>query len=439
MSRGFLHLFLAAFFMAGPFSALPALAQTRMEQEEQTKPPEQLPAELGRNWEEQPWPIRLMVQPTSNGMLIRLPVVDTDPNRGVTYGVMPVWVIKDKENDRIRAIHAPSFTYNKIFKAIPTYRYFLYPTSLSSLVARASLSQVADREVLVEYEDLNFLDKGLVIAGLVQYNMDGAGRFFGIGPNSSRQDETNFTRYTTQYYVRLGLPVFPGSGWKFNLQHHMAGERLADGPIDTLANLGQRFPDQEPKHTHQNAELQLFMDYDTRDGAVATTHGSYAKIFIENAQHALGSEFSFQQYGLDLRHFYKASPDSRFVTAGNLRYQQLIGDAPFYLEPQLGGKYIFRGYGTGRYVDRGLIVANAEKRITMFKIPTAGVMTEYELAPFAGLGTVFSSPGHMAGRYARPVFGAAVRAIARPQVVGSIDFGIGQEGLKIFMDINYSF
>ena len=126
--------------MAGPFSALPALAQTSVGQEEQTKPPEQLPTEFGKNWEAQPWPIRLMVQPISNGMLIRLPVVDTNPNRGVTYGVMPVWVIKDKGSDRIRQIHAPSLTYNKIFKVIPTYRYFLYPTSLSSLVLRASVS-----------------------------------------------------------------------------------------------------------------------------------------------------------------------------------------------------------------------------------------------------------------------------------------------------------
>ena len=34
---------------------------------------------------------------------------------------------------------------------------------------------------------------------------------------------------------------------------------------------------------------------------------------------------------------------------------------------------------------------------------------------------------------------AALRAVAKPQVVGSIDFGIGREGLAAFMDINYSF
>jgi len=67
------------------------------------------------------------------------------------------------------------------------------------------------------------------------------------------------------------------------------------------------------------------------------------------------------------------------------------------------------------------------------------VTTEFQLAPFVGAGTVFDSPEKMHRRFVRPVVGAAVRAVAKPQVVGSIDFAVGQEGLSVFMDINYSF
>ncbi|MCP4619897.1 MAG: hypothetical protein GY844_26105 [Bradyrhizobium sp.] len=66
-------------------------------------------------------------------------------------------------------------------------------------------------------------------------------------------------------------------------------------------------------------------------------------------------------------------------------------------------------------------------------------MTELEIAPFVGVGNVFRQPGKAKAKYLRPVFGGAIRAIARPQVVGSVDFGIGQEGPAIFMDINSSF
>jgi len=56
----------------------------------------------------------------------------------------------------------------------------------------------------------------------------------------------------------------------------------------------------------------------------------------------------------------------------------------------------------------------------------------------AGVGTVFDSPEDSQSKYLHPVVGTAFRAIAPPQVVGSIDLGFGQEGAAIFMDVNYS-
>jgi hypothetical protein len=75
----------------------------------------------------------------------------------------------------------------------------------------------------------------------------------------------------------------------------------------------------------------------------------------------------------------------------------------------------------------------------MYEARTAGVTTEIQVAPFVGLGSVFDTPQESTAKTVRPVFGAAVRAVARPQVVGSVDFGVGREGLSVFTDINYSF
>jgi len=43
----------------------------------------------------------------------------------------------------------------------------------------------------------------------------------------------------------------------------------------------------------------------------------------------------------------------------------------------------------------------------------------------AGVGTVFDSPEDSQSKYLHPVVGTAFRAIAPPQVVGSIDLGFG--------------
>ena len=86
-----------------------------------------------------------------------------------------------------------------------------------------------------------------------------------------------------------------------------------------------------------------------------------------------------------------------------------------------------------------MATVNVEQRFKVFESKMGGVTTEFQLAPFVGAGTVFDNPGRAAARYVRPVVGGAVRAVAKPQVVGSIDVGVGREGVAVFMDINYSF
>ena len=87
--------------------------------------------------DETPPMLRWMLQPLPHGMFVRLPVIDTDPNRGITYGIMPIIVLQNKNGDRIEQIHAPSLTYNKDFGLTPTYRYYYYPQPDADFVGRA--------------------------------------------------------------------------------------------------------------------------------------------------------------------------------------------------------------------------------------------------------------------------------------------------------------
>lgn len=420
--------------------SLPSEAQIIHRDDDSFHPPQELPDIDKAAAESQPWPLKLIMQELKNGMLVRLPVIDTDPNRGVTVGVMPIWVLKERGGgDRIRSIHAPSLTYNGIVGVTPTYRYYLYPDDKSDYEFRTSWSSIEEKELVGEFEDSDFLNKNILVHGKLQYNVDASGRFFGTGPDAPKSAESNFTRKTFQYDWRVGLPVFKDSGLKFNFGHHLAGERIAAGPIESLPDIGTRFPGEVGERFHQDGELQLFVDYDSRDDSITTTKGGYAKILVENSQEAWGSEFAFQRYQLDLRRFEKRGRDGRFVTAGRFLFEHLVGNVPFYLKPSLGGKERHRAYGDGRYIDHALMTASLEERVTVHKIPLAGVTTEFEVAPYFELGTVAGAPRRFAGRYARPVLGTAFRAIARPQVVGSIDVGAGREGPSVFMDINYSF
>ena len=171
---------------------------------------------------------------------------------------------------------------------------------------------------------------------------------------------------------------------------------------------------------------------------MTTSRGFFFQTYAEYAVRGFLSSYDYSRYGLDGRYF-RPWEGKDTATAARLKYEQLRGDAPFFLKPSLGGKYNLRAYGAGRYVDRGMAVASVEQRFIVHREKMAGVTAELEIAPFVELGSVFDLPKRASRRYARPAYGAAVRAVARPQVVGSVDIGVGQEGVSVFMDINYSF
>ena len=388
--------------------------------------------------EKLPYYLRWLVQPTTRGMLLRLPVIDTDPNRGITGGLMPVWVLREEHGERIKEIYAPSLTYNRHFGPDITYRYYLYPEEDSSLVLRGDLSKF-EHEVFVQFEDATFLDKDIDFAAHGQYNVDAGQRYFGTGPNTPKSNETNYKESYIEYRVMAGVPLAPKSPWRAHLSDKFTSDKISDGPLPGLPSFSQTFPKAVYSGRRQIHTVRLILDYDTRDNPVTTSRGAYVQGFAGFSAGNLGSEKDFTRYGLDARYMHPWNKSKTQTTAIQLKFDQMMGNAPFWLQSRLGGKYSLRAYGDGRYTERGLLAANVEERITMAKTKMANVSTEFELAPFAGMGTVFHEPERMASRYARPVVGSAFRAIARPQVVGSVDIGVGQEGVAVFMDINYSF
>ena len=125
-----------------------------------------------------------------------LPAFDTDPNEGETYGVLPVWMFKDADG-RVRTILAPSVTYNEIRGVTGTFRYFVYPTALERLELVASYSEKIDRELDVHYRNLDVFGGRFHADVQLLHERTSSVRFFGIGPESEKEDETNMTLEVT--------------------------------------------------------------------------------------------------------------------------------------------------------------------------------------------------------------------------------------------------
>ena len=389
--------------------------------------------------DETPAALRWMLKPLDRGMFVRLPIIDTDPNRGITYGIMPIVVLQGKNDERIEQIHAPSLTYNKDFHLSPTYRYYWYPQDDAAFAARLSRAKF-ESEVMAEYADHSFAGTHLDVLGRFQKNRDAGQRFFGLGPDSPKSGEANYIQDYWRYDWAVGAPFQPDSPFRARLSQRYIDSRILNGPIKGLPTFATIYPGQFSDHAQQTNETRATLEYDTRDSLMTTTRGAYAAVFGEASVQDFLSQYDYERYGLDARWFLPVPQHPAHVLAIQGRFEQLLGPTPpFWLLSSMGGKYSLRSYGDGRYADRGTATFNIEDRIKLYEAKTAGVTTEIQAAPFVGLGSVFDTPQESSAKALRPVVGAALRAVARPQVVGSVDFGIGREGLAVFTDINYSF
>jgi outer membrane protein assembly factor BamA len=379
-----------------------------------------------------------LVSPLPEGMLVKLPLLASDPNSGATIGFLPVWVLRDPSSGRIRMMHAPSITYNKTFGVTPTYRLYYFPTPVSELIARVSYSTTVNRDAVLQYTDPNLFDRGDYLLARIFFFRDGSERFFGFGPDSGEGAQSNYTQESLGYRFRFGLPMDKDSKFRIFAAHGLRFDTTENGPVPGIAGINQNFPGLGNQVSQQTTYFGLGSEYDTRDSGATTTKGMLVQTFGHYFGKSLGNEGEFELVGFDVRNF--VHPADWFILATQVHAEHRFGyGIPFYDQAQLGGKYSLRGFGEGRFVDRGTSWVNVETRFLALKDQVGKFPIEVWLDPFYSSGTVYHDPQGITQNQWHNVVGLAFRAVARPQVVGSVDLGWGGEGTAIFSDINYSF
>jgi hypothetical protein len=380
---------------------------------------------------------KVMTKSWGPNIFVWLPAISTDPNSGPTYGILPVIVLADPQSHHIRHLIAPSLTYNSLFGVTGTGRYYFYPTDASQLYTAASLSEYVNRELKVRYENTSAEEGILYLRAESYYSADGSPHFYGIGPATHESDETGFTAKDTVVRGTIGINF--SKAWRATF-----GERYREfetGPniIPDVDDLAQHFSNVQGVGTSKTVASEFRLLWDTRDSPVTPSEGSSGELFTEKTSYAMGSNADYFRYGLEGRHLFPwKNPNQTTVIHG--LYEQVNGPLiPFDELPSIGGRDTLRGFGDGRFVDRGRLVFNVEQRITFSSLSMMGIQTQFQLAPFFDLGTVFPSRSEIQRRLFYPVYGGAFRAVVKPNVVGDVEVGIGKEGPAVFVDINYPF
>ncbi len=384
----------------------------------------------------------LLFSSTKSGLMVRLPILNTDPNVGPTYGAAVIWIVAS-DSSTIKFVHAPYATYNSHFGPTLGYSFYYFPRPKTDVTGDISISQYWDRDAILEYDDKDFHESGVELDGRAEGTRDGSRQFYGIGPRTSQSGQSDYTFDTLNYGLGAGFPLSERAPLKIMFRHALQADEI-EGSFPPIPDTVRTYP-QETKglqYRRINVSDRAYLIYDSRDSADTSSRGTYAEGFFGGSRTDLLSAYNYTTYGATLKTFLPVGGDEaepRFITASFVRFETLNGSPPFWLLPELGGKYSLRSYGDGRFVDHSMIVAGVEERCRVYATKYSGIPFSVWADPFAGLGTVGPRPELLQDRYMHPAVGVAFRVVSRPQFVESLDFGYGQEGLKTFFDVKYAF
>ncbi len=370
---------------------------------------------------------------------IPLPVIAASPNEGVTYGGLGAFLLHNKK-DEVTSLLAPQINYNKNFGVSSTLYGSFYPTPEQYWEFNLSKSSHINEDYELKYNDKFLADKKLDLNSFFYYFADGSARFFGFQSNSAKANETNYTDQELGFTASIGYPL----GKNFQL---VIGERVRDvvirsGAIRQIPFIRDRYttsevPGMEGFTTHAQ---KLALIYSTLNSPITPTTGGFVKMSIENSSKLLGSSENYRHYEMEMKGFIPLDRVKRHISVFRLVYNQTLGGGvPFLEQSILGGENSLRGYGRNRFIDNCYLLLNLEERIRLFRWEIFGVLADWEIAPFIDFGTVmdrFDRVGTNTFEF-NPGFG--FRAVIRPNIVGRIDVGFGNDGPAVFVGLGYPF
>jgi outer membrane protein assembly factor BamA len=366
-----------------------------------------------------------------------LPAFDTDPNEGETYGVLPVWLFKDSDG-QVRSIIAPSVTWNEIRGVTGTFRYYLYASALERLEIIASYSEHIDRELKLQYRNLDVFGGRFHADLTLLHQRVSSVRFFGIGPSSKKEDESNMTLETTGVYALFGVNIT--RTMRLSLGETLQRFEVGKGGVPGLPFTGDLFPDLPGVQGATVHAQRVALSYDSRNSLTTPTEGLFLSLFGEASTELLGSDADYLKAGVEVI-WLKPFFDRRLIFVARGLFEGTSGDSntPFQILPTLGSVDTLRGFGENRFYGDARLLLNAEIRAKVLKMKIFGVDAEFEVAPFVDFGKVFNSAEQFMDTRFEVTPGLGLRGLAPPSVVGHIEIAYSREGAAIYVGLDYPF
>jgi outer membrane protein assembly factor BamA len=366
-----------------------------------------------------------------------IPAISSSKNDGNDIGFIVPVLMTGPDGD-LKYLVAPMVVYNSIVGTRGTLNLFRYEPGGKELRGIASWTERIERKFLLSYVDPGFSNGRYSIGISAMHFKNATVRFFGLGPTTVQDDETNYTASETRLNWRFG--VYANEVTQIAVSQRLRHMQPIQQGATELPFTGDEFPNVPGVGGATILGQRISFHYDTRNNLVTPTDGMAITAYAElNYNFKRGAEPLFSRYGLEVKKMF-ASESKRAILVVRGELQATLGsDVPFYEQSSLGGQNNLRGFGVDRYIDKQLIAFSVEERIHVLRARLAGVMADFEIAPFVDTGQVFNSFRNVSFKDYRITPGIGFRGIIRPNVVGRIDYGYSKEGGAIFAGLDFPY
>ncbi len=378
----------------------------------------------------------------STAPFIPVPLIGVDPDSGTTLGLIPTWVHTD-DNQEINRIIAPDVLYNPYFGFGVHGRVYGYSSKDEQWSVVTGIKERVEREFDAEYQrgrlrgDLWSFNTSLI------FDRSGVPRFYGVGNETPKSAETNYTNQQERAQVQVGLNV--NHAWQLLYTARLQVVDVLPGTLNKIASIETRFDD--VLGTNKQFLNRLSINYDSRDDLTVPSRGMLLVAYAGLASRGgLFNDSMYSEVGGDGRGFWLIAPDTILAGHMALRYLPTSHEVPFWAlsgigggESVIGGEQPLRGWGAGRFYDRDSFSSSVELRRKVHTFNTTSTSIDLEVTPFIDVGRVFARTSSLPFDQLHKVLGVGFRGIARPFVVGYVDIGYGSEGVAAFTGLNYPF
>jgi len=368
-----------------------------------------------------------------------VPILETRPDEGESYGLMPILLLSDKETQAISMILGIIGQYNSTVKWSGAALAYWYPdpnNNPSELFEfYFELGQRYFRENTIHYFNPKFYEKFYLDAKFVWLKTPFP-RFYGIGADTAKSGESNYVSRNFLTQVTFGCNFL--DKFRINLNEKFTTTDVLTRAF-TVDDTLTRYGGLSSVYDSTNFIHGLSFTYDTRENAENSHDGIFAEAGYFFSSRALGSDTTFQGFHLEGIHMFSWLKD-RMTTITRFYMQDMFGtNIPFYLQSQLGGDKELRSFIPNRFTDTGKAILTIEQRIRVLSLSILGTPVEFYTDPFVEVGRVFQHLNNFSLDDFQTVVGLGLRAFVPPNVVGRLDIAVGSEGYSIYTMLGYPF